>query len=64
MNGQGLGTRLMTSIIEQARARGLTEIIGLILAENTRMLGLMTRLGFRVQTYVEDRSFKLAVKAL
>lgn len=64
MNGQGLGTRLMISIIEQARARGLTEIIGLILAENTRMLGLMAKLGFRVQTYIEDRSFKLAVKAL
>lgn len=64
MNGQRLGTRLMISIIEQARARGLTEIIGLILAENTRMLGLMAKLGFRVQTYIEDRSFKLVVKAL
>jgi len=64
MSGQGLGTRLMASIIEQARARGLTEIVGLILADNTRMLELMANLGFRVQTYVEDRSFKLAVKAL
>lgn len=64
MKGQGLGTRLMLSIIEQARAKGLTEIIGLILADNSNMLKLMASLGFRIQPFPEDPDFKLAVKAL
>jgi acetyltransferase len=62
--GQGLGSRLMLSIIEAARAKGLTEIIGLILANNASMLRLMTSLGFTLAPFPEDPDFKLATKAL
>jgi len=64
MSGQGLGTRLMMSIIEQARAKGLAEIIGLVLVNNAKMLELMAALGFTVQAAPEDPDFKLVVKAL
>jgi len=64
MTGQGLGSRLMLSIMDEARAKGLAEIIGLILAENSGMLRLMTSLGFKVQSFAEDPDFKIATKAL
>lgn len=64
MAGQGLGTRLMLSIMDAARARGLAEIIGLILAENAGMLRLMANLGFAIRPFPEDPDFRLAVKAL
>jgi acetyltransferase len=46
--GQGLGSRLMLSIIDAARAKGLAEIDGLILANNANMLRLMRSLGFSI----------------
>ncbi len=62
--GQGLGSRLMLSIIDAARAKGLSEIDGLILANNSNMLRLMRSLGFTIQPFPEDPDFKLATKAL
>jgi acetyltransferase len=62
--GQGLGSRLMLSIMEFARAKGLAEIDGLVLANNPTMLRLMTGLGFTVQAFPEDPDFKLVSKAL
>ncbi len=62
--GQGLGARLMLEIVELARAKGLARIMGLILANNTPMLRLMTRLGFTLGQFPEDPDFKLASKAL
>jgi acetyltransferase len=32
--GQGLGSRLMLSIMDVARSKGLAEIVGLVLANN------------------------------
>ena len=62
--GQGLGERLMLEIVELARAKGLTQIIGLILANNSAMLRLMGRLGFALAPFPEDPDFRLASKAL
>jgi acetyltransferase len=62
--GQGLGSRLMLAVMEVARSKGLTEIIGLILADNAPMLRLMTSLGFGIQVFTEDPDFKIATKAL
>ena len=62
--GQGLGSRLMLSIMEFARAKGLSEIDGLVLANNPNMLRLMAGLGYSVKTFAEDPDFKLASKAL
>ena len=45
---RGLGRRMMLLLVEVARARGLREMIGHVLAENRPMLGLCESLGFVV----------------
>jgi len=44
--GQGLGLRLMTRLLATARERGMREIWGDVLVENTPMLALSDHLGF------------------
>jgi acetyltransferase len=63
-NGKGLGSRLMLSIMDVAREKGLSEIDGLVLANNPGMLKLMRSLGFSVKTYPEDADFKIVTHAL
>jgi acetyltransferase len=63
-NGKGLGARLMESIMEVARDKGLAEIEGLVLANNAGMLKLMRGLGFGVKPFPEDRDFVLVSHAL
>jgi acetyltransferase len=62
--GQGLGSRLMLSIMDAARDKGLSEIEGVVLIKNTGMLNLMKSLGFRIEPYADDADFKLCSKAL
>ncbi|WP_138516440.1 bifunctional acetate--CoA ligase family protein/GNAT family N-acetyltransferase [Rhodoferax bucti] len=57
--GKGLGSRLMLSIMDVARDKGLSEIEGLVLTHNPGMLKLMRSLGFTVKTFEEDADFKL-----
>jgi acetyltransferase len=45
-NGKGLGSRLMLSIMDVAREKGLSEMDGLVLANNPGMLRLMKSLGY------------------
>ena len=63
-NGKGLGSRLMESIMDVAREKGLAEMEGLVLANNTGMLKLMRGLGFGVKPYADDPDFKLVSHAL
>jgi acetyltransferase len=58
-NGKGLGSRLMLSIMEEARDKGLDEIEGLVLANNPGMLRLMKGLGFQIKPFSDDPDFKL-----
>jgi acetyltransferase len=43
---RGLGRRMMTNLIDVARSRGLREMNGHVLAENSPMLALCEKLGF------------------
>ena len=63
-NGKGLGSRMMLSIMDVARDKGLSEIEGLVLANNPDMLKLMKSLGFSVKPFAEDRDFKLVTHTL
>ncbi len=63
-NGKGLGSRLMESIRDVARDKGLAEIDGLVLANNAGMLKLMKSLGFAIKRFPEDPDFKLVTHAL
>ena len=62
--GKGLGSRLMLSIVEFAREKGLSEIQGLVLANNPNMLKLMRGLGFEIKPYPDDEDFRLVTLAL
>ena len=62
--GQGLGTRLMLSIMDVARDKGLQQIEGLVLANNSGMLKLMRGMGFKVKSFHEDPDFKLVTHSL
>ena len=64
LSGNGMGSRLMLSIMEVARDRGLAEIEGLVLANNSSMLRLMRSLGFAIKPFPEDRDFKLCTHRL
>lgn len=63
-NGRGLGARLMESIMDVARDKGLSEIEGLVLANNASMLRLMRGLGYAVKPFPEDPDFVLVSHAL
>ena len=63
-NGKGLGSRLMLSIMDVAREKGLSEIDGLVLANNPGMLKLMRSLGFSIKAYAEDPDFKFVTHKL
>ncbi len=63
-NGKGLGSRLMEGIMEVAREKGLSEIEGLVLANNAGMLKLMRSLGYTVKPFAEDPDFKVVSHAL
>ncbi|MDB5848992.1 MAG: family N-acetyltransferase [Rhodoferax sp.] len=63
-SGKGLGSRLMLSIMDFAREKGLQEMQGLVLTHNPNMLKLMRKLGFVVKAYDEDADFRLVVHTL
>lgn len=61
---RGLGGLLMQVLIDVARDRGLTTIVGDVLANNTGMLKLMQRLGFERHTSVGDSGVVVVTKRL
>ena len=63
-SGKGIGSRLLESIIDVARDRGLSEVDGLVLANNPDMLKLVRRIGFTVKSFPEDPDFKLVTYQL
>lgn len=61
---KGIGNKLMNSLFEVARAKGIREMEGEVLAINRSMLELVRRLGFEVSASEEDTSVKRVVKRL
>jgi acetyltransferase len=54
VQGKGLGTRLMTALMDAARLHRLTMMEGTVLRQNKAMLNLMTELGFTVGRIADD----------
>jgi acetyltransferase len=54
----------MERAMDWARAEGITEIIGHVLADNAPMQGFMRKLGFTLARSAEDAEIMLAKKAL
>jgi acetyltransferase len=56
---QGIGTHLMLDLIEHAKKTGLREMIGYVLSKNSRMLHLVSDLGFQIHSQDDDPDFKI-----
>jgi len=61
---RGVGRKLMSAIIECARAKGYRAVVGDVLALNSKMFKLMTSLGFTIHPHPEDTAVKRVVKPL
>jgi acetyltransferase len=61
---QGIGHKLMQSLMEVARQKGLRRMQGEVLASNEKMLALVGGLGFRIRASPEDPRVRQVVKAL
>lgn len=64
MTGLGLGPMMMRRILDYARKRGIREVYGEVLGENTPMLRLCKALGFSLKRMVEDPGVILATLRL
>jgi len=64
MHGKGLGSKLMTVLMDAARERGLKVMQGEVLGQNTHMLKLMKNLNFTIEPSKEDDSIKTVYKLL
>jgi acetyltransferase len=62
--GKGIGTRLMTCLMQVARDRGLEVMEGEVLVENTSMLTLVEELGFVIGSSADDPSIQVVIKEL
>jgi len=61
---KGIGHKLMSALMDAARAKGLTRMEGEILGTNQAMLGLVASLGFAIHTSADDPAIKQVTKAL
>ncbi|WP_343054480.1 GNAT family N-acetyltransferase [Pararobbsia alpina] len=63
-HGLGLARRLMETLIEIARARGVQRMEGFVLAANSSMRGLAARLGFADMQCPEDPTLRVVTLEL
>jgi len=61
---KGIGHKLMGSLMDAARSKGLKTIEGQVLSKNHNMLTLTTALGFSISESEGDRGVKKIAKAL
>jgi len=61
---QGLGHRLMTALMDVARAKGLKRMEGEVLGSNEAMLRLVDNLGFSIEVHPDDPVVRRITKAL
>lgn len=54
LKGKGLGYLLMQEILAYAKSRGIKEVFGEVLRENTSMLALCRELGFKQHDHADD----------
>jgi acetyltransferase len=61
---KGIGSRIMTGLMEVAKTRGLKSMEGEVLSNNTHMLSLMRKLGFSLRPSEGDAGCQQANKIL
>lgn len=61
---KGIGQRLMLNLMDAAQNKGYRVMEGEILADNKPMIGMVSKLGFRIETSPYDEGIKVARKEL
>ena len=61
---KGIGTRLMSCLIEAAREKGFRTLQGEVMANNPKMLHLMGKLGFTSRTSTDEPGVMVLTKVL
>ena len=56
--GYGIGKRLLSMLVDSARAHGIRRIVGEVLAMNTPMLRLAGSLGFRIERHPDGAELR------
>ncbi len=64
IRGKGLGHKLMVTLMDIAKSKGLKMLVGEVLKNNGSMLKLMTRLGFTIKNNPEDHNLYIVSKFL
>jgi acetyltransferase len=64
LKGRGLGWRLMQHLIDYAKAEGLKELYGSVLADNGTMLRMCREIGFTIESEPGDESIRRVVLKL
>ncbi|MBA3012496.1 MAG: bifunctional acetate--CoA ligase family protein/GNAT family N-acetyltransferase [Desulfobacula sp.] len=62
--GKGIGASLLNQCLAAARNKGLKQIIGLVLAENTQMLKLGKKLGFKINRVQDSSEYELIIELI
>jgi acetyltransferase len=56
--GYGIGKRLLSMLVDSARAHGIRRIVGEVLAMNTPMLRLAVSVGFRIERHPDGAELR------
>lgn len=59
---QGMGKRLLVKMIDYCRSRGTREMIGQVLADNRRMLGLARSVGFESHSIAGEEAVEVRLQ--
>jgi acetyltransferase len=60
----GIGSRIMKTLMQTAKSKGISFFEGEVLAINKPMLSLVTKLGFSIETIPDDNEVVRIVKDL
>jgi acetyltransferase len=59
--GKGIGAALLKRCISIAKERGIEKVMGTVLAENTQMLALGKKLGFKIEKVIGAGEYELSI---
>lgn len=62
--GRGIGSRMLQRLADLARQRGVRRLYGDILSMNRPMLGMVHKLGYRLQRHPDDATLTRAILEL
>jgi acetyltransferase len=59
--GRGIGAALLLRCLKIAKGRGVQKVSGIVLAENTQMLSLGRKLGFKIRKEQDGPEYELSI---